>query len=92
MQEAAIPTDYETHGGQDVGIYARGPWAHLFDGTVEQNYIGHVMMYASCVGPYKTDCEERMQQQTMTCDAVTLQQNVKLAFLSFVILINKLKF
>jgi alkaline phosphatase len=30
----------------DVAIYAQGPWAHLFDGTVEQNYIYHVMRHA----------------------------------------------
>lgn len=39
----------ETHGGEDVVIYARGPWAHLFHGTHEQNYIYHVMRHASVV-------------------------------------------
>ena len=29
-----------------IAIYAKGPWSHLFDGTVEQNYIFHVMDYA----------------------------------------------
>ncbi len=42
-QQAAIPSPSETHGGQDVAIYARGPHAYLFDGVVEQNYIFHVM-------------------------------------------------
>ena len=46
---------YETHGGEDVGIFARGPWAHLFHGVHQQNYIPHVMMYASCVGEYAKD-------------------------------------
>ncbi|KAJ8316723.1 hypothetical protein KUTeg_005726, partial [Tegillarca granosa] len=39
----------ETHGGEDVGIFARGPMSHLFKGVHEQNYIPHVMAYASCV-------------------------------------------
>ena len=30
-----------------VALYAKGPWAHLFDGTIEQNYIFHVMNYAA---------------------------------------------
>jgi alkaline phosphatase len=46
IQQALIPLKSETHSGEDVAIYARGPWAHLMDGTVEQNYIFHVMNYA----------------------------------------------
>ena len=36
----------ETHAGDDVGIYAQGPWAHLFHGVIEQNLIYHVMANA----------------------------------------------
>jgi alkaline phosphatase len=46
-QQAIVPTRSETHSGEDVAIYARGPWAHLFDGTVEQSYIFHVMRHAT---------------------------------------------
>ena len=46
LQPSLVPLPSETHGGEDVAIYARGPWAHLFQGTVEQNYIFHVMEYA----------------------------------------------
>ncbi|MEO0878208.1 MAG: alkaline phosphatase [Pseudomonadota bacterium] len=42
-QQAIIPARSESHGGQDVTIYADGPHAYLFDGTVEQNYIFHVI-------------------------------------------------
>ena len=52
--QAAVPLYSETHGGEDVGIYARGPMSHLFHGVHEQNYIAHVMAYASCVGPYNS--------------------------------------
>ena len=37
----------ETHGGEDLGIYAIGPWSHLFQGTVEENYTFHVLNFAS---------------------------------------------
>lgn len=47
VQQALIPMSSETHSGEDVAIWAKGPWAHLFDGTVEQNYIFHVMNYAT---------------------------------------------
>ncbi|WP_068088820.1 alkaline phosphatase [Polycladidibacter stylochi] len=47
LQQSLNPSSSETHSGEDVAIYARGPWAHLVDGTVEQNYIFHVMHYAA---------------------------------------------
>lgn len=47
VQEAGIPLGSETHGGEDVVVYATGPMAHLFRGVQEQNYIYHVMRYAS---------------------------------------------
>ncbi len=46
LHEAAIPLSGETHGGEDVPIFARGPQAHLFRGVREQNYIFQVMKYA----------------------------------------------
>jgi Alkaline phosphatase len=50
LQDAAVPLSSESHGGEDVGIFASGPMAHLIHGVHEQNYIGRLMMYASCVG------------------------------------------
>ncbi|PWR03703.1 alkaline phosphatase [Meridianimarinicoccus roseus] len=46
VQQALIPKSSETHSGEDVAVYAKGPWAHLFDGTIEQNVIFHVMHHA----------------------------------------------
>lgn len=45
-QEAGVPLATETHAGDDVAVYAQGPWAHLLNGVVEQHYIFHVMKYA----------------------------------------------
>jgi alkaline phosphatase len=46
LQESSMPTESETHGGEDVAIYARGPQAHLIRGVMEQNVIYHVMAEA----------------------------------------------
>jgi alkaline phosphatase len=51
-QDAAVPLLYDTHGGEDVAIYARGPMAHLYHGVHEENYIAHVIRYAMCIGDY----------------------------------------
>lgn len=45
-QQALVPLPAETHGGEDVVIFARGPFAHLFQGTMEQNAIYWVMAKA----------------------------------------------
>lgn len=47
VQQSLIPLSSETHEGSDVTIYAGGPFAHLFQKTVEQSYIFHVMDYAA---------------------------------------------
>lgn len=39
-----------THAGEDVAIFARGPQADLFSGTLQQNVIPHLMAYAACIG------------------------------------------
>lgn len=43
LQEATVPMGSETHAGEDVGIYAVGPNAHLFRGVQEQHVIYHIM-------------------------------------------------
>ncbi|XP_076722091.2 intestinal-type alkaline phosphatase-like [Callospermophilus lateralis] len=53
MQQAAVPLSSETHGGEDVAVFARGPQAHLVHGVQEQNYIAHVMAFAACLEPYE---------------------------------------
>ncbi|XP_029358447.1 alkaline phosphatase, tissue-nonspecific isozyme isoform X2 [Echeneis naucrates] len=54
--QAAVPLSMETHGGEDVAVFAKGPLAHLFHGVHEQNYIPHVMAYAACIGQNKKHC------------------------------------
>lgn len=43
LQESSVPMGSETHAGEEVSIYATGPQAHLFRGTLEQNVIYHIM-------------------------------------------------
>jgi len=49
-QGGAVPMGSETHGGEDVPLYADGPMAHLFHGVMEQHVIFHVMAAALAVG------------------------------------------
>ncbi|MEF2073968.1 alkaline phosphatase [Consotaella aegiceratis] len=50
LQQSLIPMSSESHSGEDVAVWAKGPWSHLFDGVIEQNYIFHVMDYAVSAG------------------------------------------
>lgn len=42
-QDALLPLSNETHGGEDVAIFARGPSAYLIHGVQEESYIYYVM-------------------------------------------------
>ncbi|XP_076137896.1 alkaline phosphatase, tissue-nonspecific isozyme [Alosa pseudoharengus] len=56
VQQAAVPLDSETHGGEDVAVFARGPMAHLLQGVHEQSYLPHAMAYAACIGRDARHC------------------------------------
>lgn len=51
QHQAMISLEDETHGGEDVPVYAIGPGSELIRGSFEQNYIAYVMSYAGCLGP-----------------------------------------
>ena len=62
MQEALVPAKAESHGGEDVGIWARGPGSTAVRGTLEQNTIYHLIVQAT------PRLRERLCAQG-TCDA-----------------------
>jgi len=74
-QASAVPLDTETHGGDDVGIWATGPWAHLVHGVHQQSYIAQVMSYASCVGPHSTS-ERCTREEPSPSSSSSLEGNV----------------
>ena len=39
-------TDSETHGGEDVALFADGPRSDLVGGVIEQNVIFHIIAEA----------------------------------------------
>lgn len=49
---ATVPLESETHGGDDVGVFASGPYAHYFSGNYEQTNIPALMAYAADIGPF----------------------------------------
>jgi alkaline phosphatase len=46
LQEAMIPLGDETHGGEDVAIFATGAGAYLIRGSMEESWIYYVMAEA----------------------------------------------
>ncbi len=47
LQESLVPLKSESHGGEDVGIWASGPGSTAVRGTVEQNTIYHFIVQAT---------------------------------------------
>ena len=41
-----LPLRNETHGGDDVGVWARGPGSQAVRGSVEQNTLFHFLLQA----------------------------------------------
>jgi len=50
LQEDGIPLKNETHGGEDVAIFATGVDSYLVHGTMEENWIYFVMAEAMKLG------------------------------------------
>ncbi|TMW47261.1 hypothetical protein DOY81_007660 [Sarcophaga bullata] len=82
---ATVPLKDESHGGEDVIVFAHGPGSSLVRGVFEQNYLAFIMSYAGCMGPAKNFDE--------TCSksgAVTITVPVFLLLAVFIVnLINK---
>jgi alkaline phosphatase len=47
LQEALVPMGAETHGGDDVGVWARGPGADAVRGSIEENVLYHFIVQAT---------------------------------------------
>ena len=67
----------ETHGGEDVPVYACGPSSSLFSGVYDHNYIAHAISHATCIGPYATTCN-------MISGAVKVFMSYSVYFLTFI--------
>ncbi|XP_065363914.1 membrane-bound alkaline phosphatase-like [Calliphora vicina] len=49
---ATVPLESETHGSDDVGIFALGPFAHYFSGNYVQTNLPMLMARAAQIGPF----------------------------------------
>lgn len=51
------PSGDNFHAGDDVAIFAVGPYAHLFSGVQNQNVIPEILSFAACIGNGLTHCK-----------------------------------
>ncbi len=47
LQEATVPLASESHGGDDVGVWASGPGSAAVRGSLEQHVLYHVLVQAT---------------------------------------------
>ena len=83
---SSVPTDSETHGGDDVAIFAIGPYSHLFHSVHEQSYIAYVMAYSACLGPYKNDKHCHFPK-TNTAQSIKSKTNILCSILIFIFVV-----
>ncbi|KAK5967315.1 Alkaline phosphatase [Trichostrongylus colubriformis] len=48
-QPSAVPTKYGHHGGEDVGIWADGPFSELFSSSLENTEVAYIVKFLLCV-------------------------------------------
>jgi alkaline phosphatase len=72
VRNSGVPLKSETHGGEDVAVYANGPMAHLIHGVQEQHYVAHVMAYAACIGPNKDHCRGTNTASSLQSQVISL--------------------
>lgn len=46
LQDAPVPMGSETHGSEDVGVWASGPGASSVHGSIEQHEVFHLLLQA----------------------------------------------
>ena len=82
----------ETHAGEDIPVFSRGPGAHLLSGVFEQNYIAHVIGYSACIGPSRKFCTDEYKLGEVisrNASATVLPTNVLLIVLFVFLLVAK---
>ncbi|CAL8078183.1 unnamed protein product [Orchesella dallaii] len=78
--------DAETHGGEDVPVYAIGPMAHLFHGVHEQTHVAFTIAYSACIGPYAKECRSDISNRVVGSYSVPIylpQHGVLAVFMGF---------
>ncbi|XP_045781581.1 membrane-bound alkaline phosphatase-like [Maniola jurtina] len=74
-----VPLDSETHGADDVAVFAWGRHHDAFSGLYEQSQLPHRMAYAGCFGSGLTACgAAALRQSLLALALVLLMQLVKL--------------
>ncbi|CAH2318528.1 alkaline phosphatase, tissue-nonspecific isozyme [Pelobates cultripes] len=78
LAQSAVPLKSETHGGEDVAVFAKGPMAHLLHGVHEQNYIPHVMAYAACIGQNEDHCSAASGSKSLPASMILVSTLVSI--------------
>jgi len=55
-QHSTVDLEDANHTGEEVALYANGgPFSHFYNGIHEQNFVAHLISYATCIGLYKEE-------------------------------------
>ncbi|XP_077988813.1 alkaline phosphatase-like [Glandiceps talaboti] len=91
VQQALVPRIDESHGGEDVAIYAQGPMAHLFHGVQEQHYIAHVIKYAACLRNNDSYCKSTVYTYQASKAATINVNSLKIFSIGFITFLHLLR-
>lgn len=72
MSHVDINMTWETHGGDDVAVFALGPHHEMFSGLYEQSHLPYRMAYAACIGPGHIACNAGVIHHSILFSIVSL--------------------
>ncbi|TMS39927.1 hypothetical protein L596_006377 [Steinernema carpocapsae] len=62
VSPAAVPLKISTHSGEDVGIWAHGPYSRLFVGTMENTQVAYTIKYILCLDKGEANLCQRLEE------------------------------
>ena len=85
--QSAVHLNESHHSGEDVVAYGDGPFAHLFQGLVDQTFVAHVISFAACIGNYgrATHCVASASSPQVCLTPLLLCLSLSLALLLIMI-------
>ncbi|KAK0399016.1 hypothetical protein QR680_002864 [Steinernema hermaphroditum] len=72
VSPAAVPLKLSTHSGEDVGLWAHGPYARLFTGTIENTQVAFTIKYILCLGKEEANLCSLVEQTNSHWGTATL--------------------
>ena len=71
-QPTFLAMEYAAHGGEDVAIWATGPYSHLFTGTIDNTFVARAIVFIQCLDDDRNACTAKNNGRSVRTTAVAM--------------------